>query len=161
MLFSVRNIAGMIAVLGLILFSIYFQSLRDKAEKYGIARDALKSERANFAAYKTGIEAEQQARKFAAESYHAELAALRAEIHSRPVPVVRLCPPAAGNTAVPASQNATGRAGAGTAPAGLVPSGTESDSAGSRDIGPELYRLADTADELSARTRATYRYLRE
>jgi hypothetical protein len=82
----------------------------------------------------------------AVESYEAELAALRA----RPARVVRLCPPARAGD-MPGAGPADGTDGAGPA------AGELHGSAGS-DLGPDLYRLARDADEVSARLRALQRW---
>lgn len=85
----------------------------------------------------------------AVESYEAELAALR----SRPVPAgtVRLCRPR-GPGRVPGGP-ASGPADGGSA-------GRELPIEAGKDIAVELYRLADEADEVSARLRALQEYSR-
>lgn len=75
--------------------------------------------------------------------FHKELADIRA---TRPAPVIRLCVNPVQTGPDPAS-GPDGPAG----PAGVLP------PAVGRDIGPELYGLADRADECSARLRALQR----
>lgn len=153
-----RTIAGIASVGALVAFAFYFDNIRDRASKYDAARESLATERQLFQDYKAGIEADRTARDAAERGYTDELEALRADIHARPVPVVRVCPPAA-VAAVPASEGAAAVAGSGAASAGVLPPGTVEDLGSGRDIGPALFALADYADELSARTRAALTYL--
>lgn len=97
--------------------------------------------------------AEQSARRDAAsQGFQNEVQSLQAAIAALPVPVVRLCaspahvPPAAPAPAAGPDPSPTA--------AGVVPVGTGSDLEAGPDIGPEIARLMDRADMLSAQTRA-------
>jgi hypothetical protein len=155
-----RAIAAAVSVSALVAFAFYFDHVRDKASKYDAARESLAHERQLFQDYKAGIEADRAARDAAEGSYIEELTLLRADINTRPVPVVRVCQPPV-DRVVPAGESVTAVAGGGAAAAGPLPAGAVEDSGRSRDIGPALFRLADDADELSARTRAALAYLGE
>lgn len=102
-----------------------------------------------FAVYRTGQETAARVRKEVSGEYQGEIATLRAG-QRQPAPAVRLCQQA---PAVPASGTTGGSHGAG-ATGGQLPEGTGTGAVQGRDIGAELFRLADRADELTAQLRA-------
>jgi hypothetical protein len=134
------NLAGAILA-GLGLWVV--MGWRLDASKLDDARAALSVAQAAHNAEISALRLEIQRGYVASSSYQAELERLRA----RPVPVrtVRLCPDA------PVPRAAEGGPAGGSdeaaAPGGVVPGSP------GRDIGPDLYQLADRADELSARLR--------
>ncbi len=101
-----------------------------------------------YAVYREGVETAQRVREEVSSGFQAEIAALRA--NQRPAPVVRLCQPA---PVVPSDRTPSGSDGSGAAP-GQLPPGTAADAVPGRDIGSELFRIADRADELTAQLRA-------
>jgi hypothetical protein len=105
---------------------------------HGWHRDALQlgAVRAEMA----DLKAAQEASHKASEGLQNELETLRTA--RKPSPVVRMCKPAK-----PVPQAGTGRDGS-TPGAGELPQEV------GPDIGPDLYGLADEADELAARLRA-------
>ena len=86
------------------------------------------------------LKAAQEASQKASQGLQDELTKLRAA--RKPSPVVRMCKPA----------DKLPKAGAGRD--GATPGAGEFPQAAGRDIGPDLYGLADEADELAARLRA-------
>jgi hypothetical protein len=105
---------------------------------HGWHRDAqaLEGVRTELAA----VKAQQEASQKASEGYQRELQDLRTA--RKPSPVVRVC-----REPVPAAGSGGGRDGA-------TPGSGELPQTAGPDIGPDLYGLADEADELAARLRA-------
>lgn len=83
--------------------------------------------------------------------YQAELSGLRAAADAQPPRAVRLCiDPAPRHSPIPAAER--GLAGGATA-AGVVSDAARPDRGQGPDIGPELYRLAEHCDRVSAQLR--------
>lgn len=93
----------------------------------------------------------------ASNGYQSELQALRVTASRARVPIARLCPRPAAADRRSISSAGTG-SDAAPAAAGGVP--TEDEVRRGRDIGPELFELADRADELSAQVRGLQAYAR-
>jgi IS5 family transposase len=108
----------------------------------------------DHAEYVRADNAADAARDKASQGYQHELATLRAAA-ARPVPAVRLCaqPATVAADYAPAQAIAAGPF-ATSAPADVFPAGTGTDTTVSRDIGPDLFRLMERADAVSAQLRA-------
>jgi hypothetical protein len=140
---GIAVIAGLLIWLGLIV-----NGWRNDAERLAIVeleRDQaladLSQERLNV------VEAQEASR-----GYQSELQDLRVAATRERIPVVRLCKSA------PQAREPLPAAGAGpdaaAAPSGPLPQEDEVH----RDLGPELFELADRADELSAQVRGLQEY---
>jgi hypothetical protein len=90
----------------------------------------------------------------ASQGYQNELTFLRGARDSQPVPVVRMCQPARRPASdLPAAPAAASGSDEGAPGAGQLPPTI------GRDIGPELYRQADDADDVAAQLRALQDWL--
>lgn len=95
---------------------------------------------------------QREAANAASKGYQDELASLRSVRAAAPARAVRLCTLPA-RTAAAASGTAEPGPDGGAAAPGLLPPGAGPDPEPGPDIGPDLYALADRADELSAQAR--------
>jgi hypothetical protein len=148
-MWSPRNILGMAGLLALMVFAFYFQHVRDKAQKYDGAVAELARERGVHAAWKV----QQRKVNEASGQYQTELRQLRADIGSRPAPVIRVCPQPAVITATTAPAAAAGP-GTAAAPIGGVPAGAGVPVSEGIDIGPGLKQLLTRSEQLGAQLRA-------
>lgn len=154
---GLRLIAAGAILAALAGFGLWLDGLRDEAAEARELRQELLTLREAYAQQLEAIKADSAARDEAQRGYLDEIAKLRTA--AARVPVVRVCQPRADDPVMPAGQAITASAGKATAPAGVLPAGAASDSAGGRDIGPGLARLVDEADEVSAQLRAVLAYL--
>jgi hypothetical protein len=128
--FGYLRIAAIVAVVSALSFAAYkVNSWRQDALQLGAVRQEM-----------VELKAAQEASQAASQGLQDELQNLRNT--RKPAPVVRMCKPAK-----PVPEAGAGRDGS-TPGAGELPQ-----EAG-RDIGGDLYGLADEADELAARLRA-------
>jgi len=106
--------------------------------------------RKDFEVYKERIEQSERTKKEITDGLRSEVDRLREDIRNQPTPVVRLCP----DTSVPNNRPAGGDNGPSPG-AGSIQEGDGMH----RDVGPELFNLANRADILSAQLRGCQSYI--
>jgi hypothetical protein len=148
---KVKDVLGVLALVGLIAGSVLIGHWRDKANKMEAAQDrAVAAERRLGEVIRQAAETA-RLQATATKEYRDAIASLRHAAASQPVPVIRLCQSSA--PAVPGTKVATAGAGDRTATAGQLPPAAEP------DVGPALYAEADRGDEYAETLRAIYKYL--
>jgi hypothetical protein len=104
-----------------------------------------------YADYKTQVRVAAETKKEVSDGFQKEITALRDAVSKQPAPVVRLC-----NQPAPAAVDRPTARDHDPAPTpGPLPETNDVH----RDVGPELFRLADAADLLSAQLRACQDYI--
>lgn len=137
------------------LLLVVVKSWHDKAQRLPVVEKQRDTAIAAKAKYETDMARELARNRTISKGLQDELQTLHDTARAQPAPVVRLC-----NRPVRRDLLADRAAGPGSdeaaTAAGQLP---ETDGPG-RDIGPELYAIADDADEIVASCRALQGYVR-
>jgi len=143
--------AAVLAIIGGILWHDHHVT-----KKLNAVSAELRQEKANYAALQAAQAHERKIAHEASADFESRLKALDEARAATPVRSVRLCRPA--NPSVSATAGAANGTDAGAA---AEQPGAPGQATGiSRDIGPDLYALADAADERAAQCNALIRWVR-
>jgi hypothetical protein len=151
---SVRLAVYGLALAAIAVLAWLVHRWHSEAQRVPALEAALEQARADFEAYRAESQRQYRIAQEVSNGYHQELARLRAE--RRPAPVVRVCR----ESDVPRAAVSGAAAGADAARPEGLPQAPGRNPHISRDIGGDLYGIADDGDQCAAQRDALIAWIR-